>query len=96
MVPSVLPFHSAWVIFTGIAHIAAGLAILVGFRVWLATVLEAGMITAFAFLVWALPIFAAPRDVSRWTPFVVTLAVAGGAWAVASTMRAPTPAIAQP
>jgi uncharacterized membrane protein len=87
MVPAILPFRPSWVIFTGIAHIAAGVAVLAGVLVRLATVLEAGMVTAFAVLVWMGPMLAKPSDVSRWVPIVVTLAVAGGVWAVASKMR---------
>jgi hypothetical protein len=87
MVPAVLPFRPAWVIFTGIAHIAAGVAVLVGVYARLAAILEASMITAFMFLVWMTPALAKPGDVSLWVPVVVTLAVAGGVWAVAGKMR---------
>jgi len=86
MVPGVLPFHSAWVIFTGIAHIAAGLAVIAGVLVWLATMLEASMITAFMVLVWLAPAFAAPGDLNRWVPVVSTLVTAAGVWAVVSKM----------
>jgi uncharacterized membrane protein len=84
MVPAMLPFRSGWVIFTGIAHIAAGLGVLAGVYARLATILEAGMITAFAMLVWLGPALASPHDADRWAPFVVSIAVASGAWAVAS------------
>jgi uncharacterized membrane protein len=94
MVPAMLPFHPAWVIFTGSAHIAAGLALLVGVWPRLAAMMEAGMITSFALFVWVLPILGAPRDISRWVELIVTVAVAGGVWAVASRIpsapRAPT------
>lgn len=86
MVPGGLPYHKAWVIFTGAAHMAAGLAILTGVLARLATILESGMVTAFAPLVWLIPAIEHPGDMRRWAPFVVTLAVAGGAWAVASKM----------
>jgi uncharacterized membrane protein len=86
MVPAILPFHPAWVVFTGSAHIAAGLALLVGIWPRVAAFMEAGMVTSFALFVWVLPIFAAPRDISRWVELVVTVAVAGGVWAVASRL----------
>jgi uncharacterized membrane protein len=86
MVPAILPYRPAWVIVTGIAHVAAGLAILSGFLAKLAAELEAGMVTAFAVCVWLPPIFEKPGDVSRWVPFVVTIAVANGVWPVASTI----------
>jgi len=79
MVPKVLPFHPAWVIFTGVAHIAAGLGVLLGVKARLATILEASMLTAFAFLVWLHPF--------ELVEFVVTIAVAGGAWAVADKIK---------
>lgn len=92
MVPAVLPFRPAWVIFTGIAHIAAGVAVLVGVYARLATILEASMITAFMVLVWGSAVLAKPGDVSLWVRVVVTLAVAGGVWAVASRMPSPATA----
>ena len=92
MVPPVLPFRPAWVIFTGIAHIAAGVAVLIGVYARLATILEASMITGFMVLVWGIPVVAKPGDVSLWVRVVITLAVAGGVWAVASKMRLPATA----
>lgn len=91
MVPAGLPYHAAWVIFTGVAHIAAGLAILTGFLAKLAAQLEAGMVTAFGVFVWLPPILEKPGDVSRWVPFVVTIAVANSVWPVASTISDATP-----
>ena len=87
MVPAFLPFRREWVIFTGIAHVAAGIALLA--RVWarVAAVLEASMITAFALLVWTAPLFAAPHNRSLWIQLIVTVAVASGVWAVAGRLR---------
>ena len=89
MVPAVLPFRPAWVIFTGIAHIAAGAAVLVGVYARLAIILEASMITAFMLLVWVIPLLAKPGDVGLWVRVVITLAVASGVWAVSSKMPSP-------
>ena len=83
MVPAVLPFRPEWVIFTGVAHCAAGLALMAGVQVRLAAILEAGMVTAFAALVWLGPVLAAPSNPKPWMPFLITVAVAGGLWAVA-------------
>jgi hypothetical protein len=85
-VPAILPFRSAWVIFTGVAHIAAGVALLADRLARLAATMEAGMIGAFGLFVRAKPVLAAPGDVKPWIPFVVTVAVASGVWAVASRM----------
>jgi uncharacterized membrane protein len=94
MVPAKLPYHGAWVAFTGVAHIAAGVAILSGILAKLAAQLEAGMLTAFGVLVWLPAIFEKPSDVSRWIPFVVTIAVANSVWPVASTISEAEPLLA--
>lgn len=91
MVPAILPYHAAWVGFTGVAHVAAGLAILSGFLAKLAAQLEAGMVTAFGVFVWLPPILEKPGDVSRWVPFVVTIAVAFSIVPVASTISDAVP-----
>ena len=87
MVPAILPYHAAWVIFTGTAHIAAGLALMTSVLAPLAANLEAGMLTAFAVLVWLLPALEKPSDVSRWVQVVVTIAVANSVWPVAYGLR---------
>lgn len=87
MVPAALPFRPAWVIFTGTAHVAAGVAVLVGVLARLATILEASMVTAFGVFVWLIPLLTKPSDFNVWVEEIVTLAVAGGVWAVASKMR---------
>jgi uncharacterized membrane protein len=89
MVPAVLPFRPDIVIFTGIAHIAAGLGVLSGVYARLAAILEASMLTAFATLVWLAPVIAKPGDLNLWSSLVVTVAVANGVWAVASKMTVP-------
>lgn len=93
MVPAILPYHGAWVAFTGVAHIAAGLAILSGFFAKLAARLESAMVTAFGLFVWLPPVFEKPSDVSRWIPFVVTIAVAFSVWPVASTISDAVPLV---
>jgi uncharacterized membrane protein len=86
MVPAALPFRPQWVIFTGSAHVAAGLGVLFGVYARLATILEASMVTAFAVLVWLPSVLAKPGDVTGWVQVIVTVAVANGVWAVASKM----------
>ena len=79
MVPAILPYRPGWVIFTGTAHIAAGLGVLFGVKARLAAILEASMITAFAVFVWLVP--------PAWVELVVTLAVGNAAWAVAGKIK---------
>jgi hypothetical protein len=86
MVPAMLPYREGWVIFTGIAHIAAGLGLLTGIYAWLAATLEAGMLTAFGVLVWLFPLLGKLSDTNLWVEFIVTIAVASGAFAVASKL----------
>src|SRR5579862_9899422 len=93
MVPAILPYHAAWVAFTGGAHIAAGLAILSGFFAKLAAQLEAAMVTAFGVFVWLPAVLEKPGDVSRWVPFIVTIAVANSVWPVASTISDAVPLV---
>jgi len=87
MVPAMLPYKEGWVIFTGIAHIAAGLGLLTGVYAWLAAFLEASMLTAFGVLVWLFPLLGKLHDMNLWVEFIVTIAVANGCYAVASRLR---------
>ena len=86
MVPAILPYREGWVIFTGIAHIAAGLGLLTGVYAWLAAFMEASMLTAFGVLVWLGPLIGKPGDFNLWVEFIVTIAVANGVYAVASRL----------
>ena len=94
MVPSVLPYPKAWVMFTGTAHIAAGLGLLTGVRAWLAATLEGAMLTAFAVLVWLGPLLGKLGSMELWVDVVVTIAVANAMFAVAS--RIPKHQTAEP
>jgi uncharacterized membrane protein YphA (DoxX/SURF4 family) len=89
MVPAWLPGRVAFAYFTGLAHVAAGLAITVGLLPRLAATLEAIMMSLFGLLVWAPSFFAQPRPKwatppeHQWSEFVVTLVLAAAAWIVA-------------
>jgi uncharacterized membrane protein YphA (DoxX/SURF4 family) len=88
MVPHWLPGRLGWAYFTGLAHVAAGLAIAVGFLPRLAAFLEAVMMSLFGLLVWVpsfllspTPEWAMPPK-NQWSELVVNVALAASAWVV--------------
>jgi uncharacterized membrane protein len=89
MVPAWLPSRLAFAYFTGLGHVAAGLAIIVGILPRLAANLEAIMMSSFGLLVWVPSFFAQPRPEwakppeNQWSELVVTLMLAASAWIVA-------------
>jgi uncharacterized membrane protein YphA (DoxX/SURF4 family) len=93
MVPAWLPGHLALAYFTGLGHIAAGVAILVGILPRLAATLEATMMSLFGLLVWVPSFFAQPTPKwatpphHQWSELVVSLLLAASAWIVAISLR---------
>lgn len=92
MVPAWLPSRLAIAYLTGLGHIAAGLAIIVGILPRLAANLEAIMMSLFGLLVWVPSFFAQPRPKwatppeNQWSELVVTLLLAASAWIVAISL----------
>jgi uncharacterized membrane protein len=87
-VPAWLPLRSAWAYFTGAAQIAAGLAVLFSIFATLAATMEAAMLTIFTVLVWVPRIITPAATRNDWGEFVISWAIAAGAWVVAgSTAR---------
>jgi uncharacterized membrane protein len=85
MVPAYLPIPPAFAWFTGAAHIAAGFAILFSLLPRLAATLEAVMMGLFAVMVWAPRVAVHPTGRFEWTAFLVSIALAAGAQAIAET-----------
>jgi uncharacterized membrane protein len=88
LVPSWLPFPNGWAYLTGAGHIAAGLGVLFSVYPRLAASLEAAMLTIFTVLVWIPRISAATATRDDWSEFVISWAIAAGAWVVAGSIAA--------
>jgi uncharacterized membrane protein YphA (DoxX/SURF4 family) len=90
LVPRWLPLSPEfWAIATGIAHIAAGVAILTGVQGRLAAILLTVMYAAFTPLVHAPLLLAAPGVYFNWTENALNLALVGVAWVVADSLGRP-------
>ena len=93
MVPGWLPNRLGFAYFTGLAHCAAGIGIIVGILPRLAATLEALMMSLFGLLVWVPSFFAQPRPQwamppqNQWSELVLTLVLAASAWVVATSLR---------
>jgi uncharacterized membrane protein YphA (DoxX/SURF4 family) len=90
LVPNWLPPNQVfWGYATGIAHIAAGVAILTGVRARLAAILLTVMYASFTPLVHIPLLLAHPSDFPTWTENALNLALTGVAWVVADSLGPP-------
>ncbi|HEY1708143.1 MAG TPA: hypothetical protein VGG10_07745 [Rhizomicrobium sp.] len=86
LVPKWLPpSQMFWGYATGVAQIAAGIAILTGVQARLAAILLTAMYASFVFLVHAPAIWASPHDHGAWAEAAETIALVGVAWLVADS-----------
>jgi uncharacterized membrane protein YphA (DoxX/SURF4 family) len=89
MVPTWLPSRLALAYLTGVGHVAAGVAIIIGILPRLAATLEAIMMSLFGLLVWVPSFFAQPQPKwatpprNEWSELVVNVVLAASAWIVA-------------
>jgi uncharacterized membrane protein len=92
MVPIWLPQPLGFAYFTGLGHIAAGIAIIVGIVAAWAATLEASMMSLFGLLVWVPSFFAHPPPQwatpphNQWSELVVNIILAAAAWVVAASL----------
>ncbi len=87
LVPAWLPDRMGWAYMTGIAHIAAGVAILVAVLPRLAATLEAVMMGCFTLFVWAPAVIATPTQRFAWTALLMSTVITAAAWIVADSYR---------
>jgi uncharacterized membrane protein len=93
MVPSWSPNRLGLAYFTGLGHLAAGIAIIVGILPRLAATLETVMMSLFGLLVWVPSFFAHPRPAwatppqNQWSELVVNVVLAASACIVATSLR---------
>jgi uncharacterized membrane protein len=86
LMPSWLPWHLGWAWFTGAASLLAAVAVLLGIWPRLAVVLEASMLSVITLVIWLPGVIATPGN-ATWTPFLMSSAIALGAWAAAEGYR---------
>jgi uncharacterized membrane protein len=87
LVPRWLPPSQAfWAYATGVAHIAAGLAILTGVQARLAAVLLTIMYASFTPLVHVPMLLADPSSHVNWSENALNIALTGVAWVVADSL----------
>jgi uncharacterized membrane protein len=87
MVPGWLPYHMGWACLTGIAHIAAGVAIALNLLPRLAATLEAWMMGIITVFVWIPLVLATPSQRFVWTGLMISAVIAAAAWIVAASYR---------
>lgn len=87
LVPAWLPNRVELAYLTGAASIATCIGVLFAIVPRLAVTLEALMLWLITLLVWAPAIVAAPTERTPWTAFIISAAIACGAWLVADSYR---------
>lgn len=75
-----------WAVLTGVAHLAAGVALLSGFKARLAAILLTAMFAIFSVLVHLPLLIADPHSHLNWVMNAINLALTGAAWAIATAL----------
>jgi uncharacterized membrane protein len=87
LVPKWLGSPLGWTYLTGAASLAAAAGMLLGIVPRLAAGLETAMLWLFTLLVWGPRVVPLPADQGIWSEFVISAAIASGAWLVADSYR---------
>ena len=85
MVPGWLPAPLFWAYFTGVCHLAGGLALIAGVVPRLAATGLAAMYATFALILHLPRVIAAPGERIEWTMLFIAMSLAGAAWIVRSS-----------
>lgn len=86
-VPHWLPFPLGWAYLTGAGSLAACLGLLSRVVPRLAAIAEAAMLGVITLLVWGVPLLGKLNDRGQWTAFLISSAIALGAYVVADSYR---------
>jgi uncharacterized membrane protein YphA (DoxX/SURF4 family) len=90
LVPEWLPpGQDFWAYATGVAHVAAGIALLTGVQARLAAILLTTMFASFTPLVHLPMLVAHPSSHMNWSENALNLALVGAAWVVADSLSRP-------
>ena len=87
LVPTWLSAPVGWSYFTGIAYVAAGIAILVGIFARLAALLSAVQMGLFTFLVWAPALASGHGTAGQWSEGIYSWTLTAAAWVVVDSYR---------
>ena len=87
LVPLWMPARLFWVYAAGAAHAAAGVGLLFGVVPRLAARMEAGMLLAFAVLVWIPRVTTSPAVHFNWTELLGTVMIGAAMWVVADSWK---------
>ena len=82
LIPTWLPFRTVLAYLSGAVQILCGLSVLLSIFLRSAALVEAGMVSLFAILVWLPAILTSPGARLPWTAFFITLFFASSAWVV--------------
>lgn len=86
--PAWIAHWLGWGYLVGLAYIAAGLAVLFGLAARLAAIMTAWMMSALTVLCWGSFVLQAPANRTNWTGLMISSALTGAAWLVASSYAA--------
>ena len=85
MVPTWVPLRSPLTLLAGVAHIAAGLAVIIGVVPRLAVTMEALMESLITVICWVSAVIAAPTNRALWVTLCVSTTITAASWAVAQS-----------